>query len=121
MNIALWIVAGLLAVAFLGAGTMKATKSKEQLAEGGMAWVESFSPGAVRAIGIAEVLGAVGLVLPPLVGVAEVLVPVAAICLAVTMVGAVVVHVRRKEAFTPALVLGALSLVVGVGRLVVGF
>ncbi len=118
MNFALWVVAGLLAVAFLGAGTLKLARSKEQLAPT-MPWVGDFSAGAVKAIGAAEVLGAVGLVLPPLVDVAPWLAPLAAACLALTMAGAVVVHLRRGDgvaAAVPALVLGLLSVFVAWGR-----
>lgn len=46
---------------------------------------------------MAEVLGAIALVVPGLVGVAPVLVPIAAVCVGVTMAGAVVVHARRRE------------------------
>lgn len=118
MDVALWIVAGLLALAFLGAGVMKSTRSKERLAGAGMAWVEDFSSGMIRFIGIAEILGALGLVLPPLVGVDPVLVPIAATGLAVVMAGAVITHVRRNEyaATVPALVLLVLSLFVAWGR-----
>jgi uncharacterized membrane protein YphA (DoxX/SURF4 family) len=118
MDIALWIVAGLLALAFLGAGFMKSTRSSDKLAAAGMAWVEDFSPGVVRFIGISEVLGAIGLVLPPLVGVAPILAPIAAAALAVVMAGAVVTHLRRKEygAIVPSLVLLLLSAFVAWGR-----
>lgn len=111
MLIALWIINGLLALAFLGAGAMKAFKSKEALAAAGMAWTEPFSPGAIKAIGVAEILGAIGLVLPLLTDIAPILSPIAATALAITMAGAVVVHVRRKESATPALALGVLSVV----------
>ncbi|HEY0239602.1 MAG TPA: DoxX family protein [Friedmanniella sp.] len=96
MNVLLWIVAGLLALAFLGAGLTKVSQPKDKLA-GTMGWVDDFSPAAVKTIGALEVLGAIGLVLPALVDVAPVLVPVAATGLAVTMVGAIVVHLRRHE------------------------
>lgn len=97
MNIALWIVAGVLAAAFLAAGLMKATKPKAALAESGLAWVEDFSPGQVKAIGALEVLGAIGLILPAALDIAPVLTPLAATGLAVTMVGAAAVHLRRGE------------------------
>ncbi|HEX2264248.1 MAG TPA: DoxX family protein, partial [Pseudonocardiaceae bacterium] len=61
MNIVLWIIAGLLAVAFAGAGLMKLTQPKEKLAASGMGWTEQFSPGAIKAIGALEVLAAIGL------------------------------------------------------------
>lgn len=97
MNIALWIVAGVLAAAFLAAGLMKVTKPKAALAESGLAWVEDFSPGQVKAIGALEVLGALGLILPAALDIAPVLTPLAATGLALTMVGAAVVHLRRGE------------------------
>lgn len=118
MNVVLWVIAGVLAAAFAGAGAMKVSQPKEKLATT-MAWVEDFSPGMVKLIGAAELLGAVGLVLPPLVDVAPVLSPIAAVCLALTMVGAVATHLRRKEglaAAAPALVLGVLCVVVAWGR-----
>ena len=64
MTVALWIINILLAVAFLGAGAMKVAKKPEQLKESGMQWVEDVSPGLVKFIGVAEVLGAIGLILP---------------------------------------------------------
>ena len=121
MNIALWAVAGILAVAFLAAGAMKATKPKQAIIDSGMGWAEDFSPAMIKVIGIAEVLGAIGLILPPLVDVAPILSPIAALALAGTMAGAVAVHAKRKEPVAPALVLGLASLFVGVGRLIVGF
>jgi uncharacterized membrane protein len=96
MNVVLWIVQGLLAVLYLFAGGTKMVRSKEQLA-GTMGWVESYSPGAVKAIGAVEVLGAIGLILPWATGIAEVLTPLAAVGLAVVQILAAVVHVRRKE------------------------
>jgi len=116
MNIVLWIVAGLLAAAFLGAGVLKLVRPREQLQASGMGWVEGFSATAIKGIGLAEVLGAVGLILPAVTGIAPILVPLAATGLLVTMIGAVVVHVRRHESFVPPLVLGVLALVVAVGR-----
>lgn len=119
MNIFLWVVAALLAVAFIGAGSMKATKPREQLVENGMGWAQHFSPGAVKAIGVAEILGGLGLILPALFGIAPILVPVAAAALALVMLGAVVTHARLKDGFQamlPSIVLLVLSLVVAWGR-----
>jgi uncharacterized membrane protein YphA (DoxX/SURF4 family) len=96
VNVALWIVQILLAVAFLGAGAMKLTQPKDKIAQS-MPWAADFSGGAVKAIGLVEVLGALGLVLPAVTGIATVLTPLAAVGLALVMVGAVVVHARRGE------------------------
>ncbi len=118
MNVVLWIVAGVLAAAFLGAGLMKLAQPREKLVESGMGWAGDFSPGVVKAIGALEVLGALGLILPAVFDVATVLVPLAAVGLALIMAGAIVVHARRKE--TPMVVanvvLLALALFVAWGR-----
>ena len=97
MNVFLWIVASLLAVAFLGAGLMKVLQPKEKLASSGMGWTESFSAGAVKLIGALEVLAAIGLILPAALDIAPVLVPLAALGLVLIMIGAMVTHARRHE------------------------
>lgn len=116
MNIALWIIAGLLALAFLATGTGKLTTPRKALAEKGMAYVEDFSDGQIKAIGALQVLGAIGLVVPAFIDAVDFLVPTAATGLLITMIGAIIVHVRRKEPFIPALVLAALAAFVAVGR-----
>ncbi|HEY8703075.1 MAG TPA: DoxX family protein [Arthrobacter sp.] len=118
MNITLWIVASVLALAFLAAGLMKIAQPQEKLAASGMGWTEDFNSGAVKAIGAAEVLGALGLILPAVTGIATFLVPVAATGLAVVMAGAIITHFRRGEKQPVAInaVLGALALFVALGR-----
>ena len=118
MNVVLWIVAGVLAAAFLAAGLMKLAQPKEKLVESGMGWAGDFSPGVVKAIGALEVLGALGLILPAVFDTATVLVPLAAVGLALIMAGAIVVHARRKETPMVAtnLVLLVLALFVAWGR-----
>ncbi|HET6298161.1 MAG TPA: DoxX family protein [Kribbella sp.] len=98
MNVALWIIAGLLAAAALAGGVKKLIQPKAKLAASGWAWVEDFSAGPVKAIGALEILAAVGLILPAVVDIAPVLVPWAAVGLVLLMVGAIVTHVRRHEA-----------------------
>ncbi len=119
MNVVLWIVAGLLAVAFLAAGLMKLSQPKEKLAKSGLAWTEDFSGGTVKLIGALEVLGAIGLVLPRLLDIAPVLVPLAALGIALIMVGAVITHARRREVqpIVINVVLFALAAVVFFGRI----
>jgi uncharacterized membrane protein YphA (DoxX/SURF4 family) len=118
MNVALWIVTVLLAVVFLAAGSMKLARSKEQLHAAGQIWSDGFSPGAIKALGIAEILGAVGLILPAVTGIAVVLVPLAAAGLALDMAGAFITHGRlkqRREMVVTA-VLFALAVFVAWGR-----
>lgn len=118
MNVTLWIITSLLAAAFLAAGLMKTTQSREKLASSGMAWVEDFSPGAVRTIGALEALAAIGLILPAVLDIAPVFVPLAATGLVLTMIGAAVVHARREEtqAILPSVVMLILAAVVAWGR-----
>ena len=118
MNVVLWIIAGLLAVAFAGAGLMKLTQPKPKLAAAGMPWTEDFSDGQVKGIGALEVLGALGLILPAALGIAEVLTPLAAVGLTLLMAGAAVTHLRRKEGkqVPVNVVLGGLALFVAVMR-----
>lgn len=96
MDIALWIAQILLALVLLGAGAAKLSQPKEKL-EARMAWATDFSQPVIRVIGTAEVLGALGLVLPAATGIVPVLTPLAATGLALIQLGAVVTHARRRE------------------------
>ncbi|GMA22467.1 hypothetical protein GCM10025864_02260 [Luteimicrobium album] len=96
MNLALWIVAGLLAAVYLGTGITKLAYSRERL-HPQMPWVDDFSTTTVKLIGLAEVLGAIGLIVPQATGTAEILTRVAAVCLAALQAGAISVHARRHE------------------------
>jgi uncharacterized membrane protein YphA (DoxX/SURF4 family) len=95
-NTWLWILAGFLAALFLGTGVLKLTRSRDEIIAEGLTWAEDYTEPQLRALGWAEVLGALGLVVPPLVGFG-IVTPVAATCLTVLTVGALVVHVRRRE------------------------
>ena len=116
-NAALWIVAALTATAFFGSGAMKVFQPTEKLRTR-MAYVEDFSSTTIKGIGALEVLGAVGLIVPWAVGVLRVLTPLAASGLAALMLGAIAVHVRRKESkdLVMPIVLLALSTLEAVGR-----
>jgi uncharacterized membrane protein YphA (DoxX/SURF4 family) len=117
MHIGLWIIQGLLAFAFFGAGAMKLATPVDQLAAQ-MAWVTHVPAAGVKLIGLAEVLGAIGLILPSVLRFRPRLTPLAASGLALTMLGAVVTHIAIGEpAMTvPPLVLGGLAGVVAWGR-----
>ena len=118
VNIALWIIAGLLAAVFLAGGVVKLIQSKEKLAASGLGFVEDVSAGAVKAIGAVEILGAVGLILPAVLDIVPVLVPLAAVGLVLLMAGAFITHVRRREAqgIVVTLILLALAVLVAWGR-----
>ena len=98
MNIALWIVQGLLALVYLAAGGLKVVRQREQLvATGNFDWMKDSSDAGVRAIGLVEILGALGVVLPWLTGIALILTPIAATGLVVVQLAALRVHLVRDE------------------------
>ena len=118
MNTALWIVQGLLAVGFLFFGGKKLfgyKKYKKMTAER--------SPGRpapskelTTFIGISEVAGAFGLILPAATGIAPILTTLAAVGLAIIMILAVIYHLRRKEPASAPVVLFVLAAFVVFGR-----
>ena len=97
MDIAYWILAALLAAFYLYAGGKKVVQSRERLRPM-MGWVDRVPMPLVRTIGVLEVRGAVGLVLPRLTGVAPWLSVAAAVGLALVQVGGIAVHLSRGEA-----------------------
>lgn len=110
MEIAYWIVGGLLAVFFLYAGVTKIVRSQDQLRPM-MAWVDQIPMPVVRTIGVLEVLGAVGLILPPLTGIAPGLALAAAIGLGLIQIGAIVLHLSRGESKVIGLNIGLVALI----------
>lgn len=97
MNVAYWIVAALLAAFYLYAGGIKVLRSQEQLRPM-MGWVDRVPMPVVRLIGTLEVLGAAGLILPPLTGIAPWLAVSAATGLVLIQVGGISLHLSRGEA-----------------------
>ena len=115
MNTALWVLQGLLAAVFISAGAIKTFVPKSKLVAK-LTWAEDYSDVQVKLIGLVELLGGIGLVVPWYTGILPILTPIAAAALVPVMVGAAVVHVRRKEPPYPAVVLGLLSLALALGR-----
>ena len=118
MNLALWIVAIVLAATFAGSGLMKLVVPKDKLVSSGQGWAQDYTPTNIRLIGFVELLGAAGLILPAVTHIVPILVPLAAIGLVLVMVGAAMVHARRKEAMNIGVnaVLLALAVFVAWGR-----
>jgi uncharacterized membrane protein len=112
MNVVVWVLQVVLALAFLLAGVMKASQPRQKLATS-MGWVEDFSDTGVRTIGVLEILAGLGLLLPAVTGVATVLVPLAAVGLALMMVGAAATPRRRGE--LPMIGVNAVLLLLAVG------
>ena len=112
MIVGYWIVAGIAAFGFFGTGLFKLVTPREKLlANKNAGWVSDFTAQQVKLIGLAELLGSAGLILPPAVGVAKWLRVPAAIGLIVLMLGAANTHRRRKEPVVPPLVLAVLALI----------
>jgi uncharacterized membrane protein len=96
MGNSIMVLEGILAVLFLIAGAFKTFQDKEKLAKR-MPWVNDYTAAAVKFVGISEILGAVGLIVPHFTGILPVVSPIAAVALAVVMLLASVYHIRKKE------------------------
>lgn len=115
MNIALWIVQGLMAAAFLMAGVTKAFQYEK--AKVMIPWVKDVSKGLVTFIGWAELLGGLGLILPWALGVATILTLIAASGIGLILILSIIFHVKRNEyeaiAINPFMLLLLVFIVVG--------
>lgn len=116
MNIGLWGVQVILALMFLMAGVTKGFQYDR--AKASLPWVKDVSKGLVTFIGISELLGGLGLLLPALTGFLPWLTPLAAVGIAIIMVLAAGFHARRGEyqGIVFNLVLLALAVLVAYGR-----
>jgi uncharacterized membrane protein YphA (DoxX/SURF4 family) len=118
MNLALWICQGLLAAVFVFSGLQKSFQSKERMIATGQTGVKEFSLPFIRFIAVAELLGALGLILPWATRIAPALTPLAATGLGIIMLGAARAHARLHEPRNVAtnFVLLSMCIVVVVGR-----
>ena len=96
MDVAYLILAGLLALFYAYGGGLKLVRSRDRLRPM-MAWVDRMPMAAVRALGVVELAGAAGLVLPPVTGLAAWLAAVAAAGLVVLQLGALRVHLTSED------------------------
>jgi uncharacterized membrane protein len=119
VNVALWIVQVLLALSFFGAGYDQAVLYDD--ARRRMAWVGALTRDQAIVLGVLEILGAVGLILPAATGVLPWLTAVAAVALALLMALAASFHIRRHE--IPQLAFsgffGIVAALVAIGRIFV--
>lgn len=121
MNIVAWILSAVLAAIYLLVGILKITTPKAKLADNPrMGWTNDFSASQIKGIGSAEILGAIGLILPWLTGIAPFLTPIAAVGLTILQISAMVVHLRRgeKQVVPGNASLAALALVVAILRFI---
>jgi hypothetical protein len=117
MLIAVWIVSGLLALAYLFAGGTKVITGYDKIQDR-MTWTSHAKSWHVKVVGILEILGAIGLIVPALTGILPILAPIAASGLALLQVVAIVVHVRIGEGkkIAPNIILLLLALFVAIAR-----
>ena len=117
MLVFLWVAEIVMALLYFGLGAMRLVQPYSKLVRV-LRWPADFPAWAVKLIGVAEILGAIGLLLPAATDIAPILTPIAASALAVMMAGAVVVHVRRNERQRVALpaILLVVNVFVAVGR-----
>ena len=113
MNLALWIVQVLLALLYLFSGGLKLVLPLEKLT-GPVALPGLF----IRFIGVCEMLGALGLILPGLLRIRTGLTPLAAAGLVIIMIGATAITLMGGDVVTAAipLVVGILAAFVAYGR-----
>lgn len=119
MNIALWIAQVLLAGLYGMTGSMKAFQPDKVRTNPQMTWAHDRQDGFIRFVGTAELLGALGLILPALTGILPWLTPLAAIGLSLIQLLAVfTVHLPKKEyqVIPVNVVLLALSVFAAYGR-----
>ncbi len=118
MNTVLWILQVVVGIMFILAGVNHGFR--QETAKQMMAWMQAVSSGLLTFIGIAEILGGLGVVLPALTNILPVLTPIAAAGLTLIMILAMIFHFRRGEyqAIVVNLVLGALAAFVAYGRFV---
>ncbi len=118
LNIALWIAQVLLGIAFTMAGAMKASSPIDDLVAKGMTWA-AVSPALTRFIGISELLGGIGLILPAALRIKPILTAWAAAGLLVVMVLAFGFHIIQGDAvqqIMPSAVLGLIAAFIAWGR-----
>ncbi len=117
MRIALWIVQVLIGLAFVGAGFMKVSTPYAELATQ-MAWVSAVPAGLVLFIGVAEIAGGLGVILPAATRIQPYLTPLAAAGLVLIMLFAAIFHLIRGEfgGIIPNIILMALAGFVAYGR-----
>jgi uncharacterized membrane protein YphA (DoxX/SURF4 family) len=117
MNALLWTLQGLLAAIFTVSGLAKISQPKARLIASGQTGVTPFPLPVIRITAFCELLGAIGILLPRLVGVAEFLTPAAAAGYAIVMVGAIASHAYLREprnvAATVAIFIAAVTVAVG--------
>ncbi|MBC9934906.1 DoxX family protein [Chitinophaga qingshengii] len=114
MNTLLWIAQGLLAAVFGYSGMMKSTQKRDKLVQIGQTGVASLSYPVIRLIGIMEILGAIGVIVPVAIGILPLLTSFSALGFTLIMMMAAPIHYKRGEYASMALNIFLLLVSLGV-------
>jgi uncharacterized membrane protein len=107
MDIAIWSFSIVLALFFAAAGYMKVFRPIKELRS--MPWTSNYADRTIRLIGIAELLGAIGLVAPKATNILTWVSGVAGVCLAILMFGATATHAKIKDPVSAAVTSAVLA------------
>ncbi len=110
MEITMWIVKGLLAMLFIFAGLNKLFLPKPKLIDKGMKGLINIEEHQIKIIGVLEVLGVIGLILPSLLHIYPILTGISALCLGLTMIVAIRIHSQLKLSILPNIIILALCI-----------
>jgi hypothetical protein len=109
MNTLIWIIQGLLSAFFLMPAYTKLISTKDLLVEKQMPEPEQSVNGS-RFLGLMELLGSIGIIVPQLTGIAKILTPIAAVDFALVMLGVFFIHLRKKDFKMLPLLIGIFTL-----------
>lgn len=112
MEVTIWIIKGLLAALFAFSGLNKLFLPKAKLLDKDMKGLVNLEEQPIKVVGLLEVLGAIGLILPSWLNIYPVLSGVAALCLGLTMIVAARIHQQLKLSIVPNVVILAMCLFV---------
>lgn len=97
MTITLWIIESLLGLIFLITGSFKFFSAKEKIVASGGTWAADFNPYIIKTIAGIELLSGLSVIIPRLLGHGHYLTFISSACIAVIMIGAIYIHIKRKE------------------------
>jgi hypothetical protein len=97
MATAIWIAKGLLSLIFIITGSFKFFQTKEKVIASGGTWAVDFKPGTIKIIAGAELISALLVIVPGLLGHGHYFTFIGAACIALIMTGSIYTHIRREE------------------------
>ena len=118
MEITIWIAKGLLSALFAFTGLYKLFLPKNKLLDKGMKGLINLNEKQIKGVGLLEIFGATGLILPTLLNIYPFLSVVAAMGLALTMIVAATMHHKLKISMVPNIAILAICLFVGLSELI---